>query len=292
MNDPFSVHFMIVGAQKCGTTTLSDILRTHPSVVCCNTKEPEFFSSRVDWRAELPRYERMFPRREGALYFEASTGYTFYPHRRLDIWDHLHAYNPRLKIIYLVRSPIERLTSGYMHSYERGYTNRGFEEALFREPIHLDITRYATQITPFIRRFGADQVRILFFEDLVRDPTAIAREVAAFLGIDAESFKNADGIHANKSVGGWKRHHKYDRPGLVLRGLRRFTPGVWREITDNSARAFVKKPVLSPPNQRVVLHLLRSEIQELEALTGRDLSHWRTPATHDELLRQAVGWSG
>ena len=272
---PFTVDFMIVGAQKCGTSTLSDILRLHPALVRCDKKEPNFFSRCEDWRAELPQYEQMFRRREGALYFEASPTYTFYPHRKLDLWDDLHSYNPALKIIYLVRDPIERVTSGYMHSYERGYTELSFERALVRDPILLDVTRYATQIAPFIERFGPDRVRIVLFEDLLRDANKLARELAIFLGIDPDGFGDVGGVLANESIGGLKRHYKYDNPGRMLSQVRRYAPPLWRMMTDNSSRAFHGKPVLSPSYRRLVLRMLRSEIDELEAMTGRDLSHWR-----------------
>jgi hypothetical protein len=275
MNEPFRVDFLIVGAQKCGTTTLTHVLRTHPSVVCSYDKETNFFSTSSDWRAELPRYERMFPRREGALHFEASPTYTFYPHRNLEIWNDLHAFNPRLKIVYLVRDPIERVTSAYMHIYERGYTDRTFERALAEVPQLLDVTRYATQITPFLARFGKDRVRILFFEDLLHHRRTLLDDLARFLGIDPHGFGDVAALHANPSIGGNKRHQKYDRPPLFLRAVRRIAPPLWRAITDNSRRTFSAKPRLSPRHQRVVLHMLRAEIDELEALTGRDLSHWR-----------------
>ncbi len=198
---PFTVDFMIVGAQKCGTSTLSEILRIHPALVRCDQKEPNFFSGCEDWRAGLQQYEQMFRRRAGALYFEASPTYTFYPHRKLDLWDDLHSYNPALKIIYLVRDPIERVTSAYMHSYERGYTELSFERALVREPIFLDVTRYATQIAPFIERFGPDRVRIVLFEDLVRDANVLARELAIFLGIDpGGSATSAASTRTNRSA--------------------------------------------------------------------------------------------
>ena len=214
----------------------------------------------------------MFRRREGALYFEASTLYTFYPHRKLDLWDDLHSYNPALKIIYLVRDPIERVTSGDTTN-ERGYTEFSFERALVRDPI-FDITRYATQIAPFIERFGPDRVRIVLFEDLVRDANALAREIA-ISWYRSRGFGDVIGIHANESIGGHKRHYKYDNPGRLLSQLRRYAPPLWRMMTHNSSRAFHVKPVLSPAYRRLVLRMLRSEIDESEAMTGRDLSHWR-----------------
>jgi hypothetical protein len=282
MSDRSKVDFMIVGAQKCGTTTLSDILNTHPSLVCCREKEPHFFSRALDWQAELPRYEQLFHRRAGARFFEASTSYTFYPHRNLDLWERLYAYNPALKIIYLVRDPIERVTSAYMHSYQRGYTDLPFERALVERAMLLNVTRYASQITPFIRRFGSERVRILFFEDLVRDPSTLVRNLAAFLEVDAHSFRGVNSTHSNKSLGRDRRHHKHDTRAMKM--LRRVAPPLWRSMTDNSERAFSEKPVLSPSAQWMVLHMLRAEIDELEVLSGRDLDHWRrrpqTPKPH------------
>jgi hypothetical protein len=275
VNEPFRVDFMIVGAQKCGTTTLTQVLRTHPSVVCSYGKETNFFSTCRDWRAELPRYERMFPRQEGALHFEASPTYTFYPYRNLELWDDLHEFNPRLKILYLVRNPIERVTSAYMHMYERGYTDHTFETALVEIPQLLGVTRYATQIKPFLERFGEDQVRILFFEDLLHHRRALLADLARFLGLDPDGFGDVAALHANPSIGGNKRHHRYDRPPLLLRAVRRIAPPLWRVITDNSRRTFTARPTLSLRHQRVVHRMLRGEIDELEILTGRDLRHWR-----------------
>jgi hypothetical protein len=275
MTKPFKVDFMIVGAQKCGTTSLGRMFRTHPSVVCSRKKEPHFFSTCTDWRAELPRYEELFERRPGAIYFEASTSYTFYPHRKLELWADLHAYNPDLKIIYLVRDPIERITSGYMHHYQRGYTDFDLDRAVVEDPIFLDVTRYATQIRPFVSHFGAERVRILFFDDLLRDPNGLVRDLAGFLGIDPNKFGDTGSIHINKSVGGRKRHYKWDAPGILLRQVRRFTPFLWRIITDNSARAFDRKPQMSGQVRQRLLQKLEPEINELEEITGRDLAHWR-----------------
>ena len=286
MSDRFKVDFMIVGAQKCGTSTLSEILRTHPSLVRCDVKEPNFFSMSKDWQSETAAYEEMFRRREGALYYEASPSYTFYPHRKLELWNDLYEYNPALRFVYLVRDPIERLTSGYMHSYERGYVDVPFERALVDNPLFLDITRYATQIKPFIERFGADRVRVLFFDDLVREPTGLVRELSQFLGIDPRGFGDITAIHANRSIGGGKRHHKYDKPGPFLSRVRQYAPSVWGRITDNSSRAFDRKPVLPPAYRRLVLRMLRSEIDELEVLTGRDLTDWKIDAEGRAIERE------
>lgn len=270
------VGFMVVGAQKCATRSLCRILATHPDIEGSRPGEPHFFSKSPDWRADIATYEQMFEHAPpGALKFEGSTTYTFYPHCNLEIWEDLYDYNPYLKIIYLVRDPLERVTSAYMHLYERGYLECGFEQALQIHPLILNVTRYATQIKPYIERFGRDNVRILFFEDFVRDPAFVMRQVAGFLGVDVKGFRGVGQTHRNPSVGGAKRHHRYDAPGMLLRRISRYAPWMWQRITDNTDRAFTTKPLLSPAFKRMVLRMLDSEIEELQEITKRDLSHWR-----------------
>lgn len=279
---------MIIGAQKCGTTTLDAMLRTHPSVTGCTPKEPHFFSTCDDWQAEIARYEQSFAKSADSLYFEASTSYTFYPHRNLELWEDIYEYNPKTKFIYLVRPPIDRMTSSYMHNYERGYTDLEFEAALLEIPLLLDITRYASQIKPFIRRFGREQVHICFFEDLVRDPEAFVSTLSRFLGIHPDGFAHVGEMHSNKSVGGNKPHYKYDRFGALLRVVKRFAPALWKKIATDPARAFHEKPVLSPSHQQVILNTLEPEIREVEVLTGRDLSHWRAVPSAGGLSKEGA----
>lgn len=275
-----TVDFMIIGAQKCATTTLYRLLNAHPSIVGSRPKEPHYFTTVRDWRRELPRYEAMFPDREGALRFEASTSYTFLPLKKLEVWEDLYAYNPRLKLLYVVRNPLDRIVSNYMHNVERGYTEKSLEEAVMRDRIYVDVSRYATQIRPFLRRFGEERVRILFFRDVVGRREGVLAELAAFLDVPRDGFgEDGEGagfrVHANPSLGGAKPRAKLDN--VLTRGLRKVSPTLWRLVTRAGARGFDEKPTLSPPLRRTVLHMLEGEIRELEAITGRDLSEWKEP---------------
>ena len=74
------VDFLIVGAQKCGTTALADQLARHDGVCFASRKEPHFFSRAGDaWRERLPEYHALFDPRPGQICGEASTTYTFLP---------------------------------------------------------------------------------------------------------------------------------------------------------------------------------------------------------------------
>lgn len=267
---------MIVGAQKCATTTLFALLDAHPGMVGCRNKEPHFFSHSKDWRRELPRYHALFDQRPGALYFEASTTYTFHPLRNHAIWNDLYEYNPELRLIYLVRRPLDRIVSSYMHAYERGHTDLPMLEELKRNPLHVQVTRYATQIEPYIERFGRDRVLVLDFDDLRTRRAEVLARVARHIGIDPAGFPQRTDTHLNASVGGGKVLYKWDNPNLFWRGVRKVAPGVWARLTDNSARAFTSKPELPVAVQQRLLHELAPEIDRMERILDRDLAHWRT----------------
>lgn len=269
---------MIVGAMKCGTTTLADALKEHPAVSFCRVKEPEFFSKHADWRAGLSEYHALFEQREGALYAEASTGLTFYPHFNLGVWNDLFAYDPGLKFIYLVRDPIDRIVSHYMHIYERGFTNAPLGEALRKVPVLLNVSRYHAQIAPFIERFGRQRVLILDFQRLVSDRAATLRDVAAFAGIDPEGFPTA-AKHSNASIGGTKPHHRFDDPGHWARHLRRVVPKplrerTWRMLTRPGSRSFTAKPEFTAQQKEAIVRMLATDIVALGTLMDRDLSEW------------------
>ena len=268
------VDFMIIGAQKCGTSTLFSILNTHPSLVGCSTKEPDYFSKVVNWKTHLSQYENLFEPRDNVMYFEGSTTYTCYPSFKLNIWDDLFEYNPELKFIYIVRNPVDRIISSYMHVYERGFTDLSLANAICQDAFQIATTRYYVQILPFIERFGRDRVLILEFDDLTRDTSELVRRTAEFLGVDSSQFGQYDSIHANASLTQKRKHHKYTNPPWYLKVVKRVAPPLWDKLTDNSDRTFDEKPVLEAEYREVIVRLLKPDIDALEELIGKDLSPW------------------
>ncbi len=230
-------------------------------------------------RAGIDKYHALF-KTEGRLYFDASTSTAFYPFGNLEIWNDIYNYNPDMKFIYMARNPIDRAISGYMHMYERGYTDYSIEEAMIKERQLIDLGRYYTQIIPFIRKFGRENVVIIDFDDLMKNRSAVLDELSAFLGVSREGFRVAQEqmdnkrLHANVSLGGHKKHHKYDHPRRHLRIVRKYAPSLYERITNNAHRAFTEKPTLGEPLQRVIINMLELEINALQELIGKDLSHW------------------
>lgn len=276
---------MIVGAMKSGTTTIARMLEQHPNVVLCDRKEPDFFSKSKDWKAELDSYHALFQQKENVIYGEGSTSYTFYPHRNLEIWEDIYEYNPDVKIIYILRSPLSRTVSHYVHAYERGYFKDSIDDAVLNRPEIIDYSRYASQIEPFIERFGQDQVLILDFDDLKKAPTPLFSQVSEFLGIDFSLLPDPSTFKANEyTAGGGRVDHRLDglisSPPKGLKKVWRLLPEGFRKqlfyvVSGQRKNALTVKPKMSVSVQKVVLQMLDKEITKCERLLAKDLSHWR-----------------
>jgi hypothetical protein len=283
------VNFMIIGAQKCGTTTLFKILNNHPMVVGSEPKEPKFFSQQDEKPLDFVYYHSLFKRKEGVLYFEASTTYTFYPSYSLKIWDRIYEYNPDMKFIYVIRDPVDRIISSYMHAYTRGLTNKTIEESIQQDRYMYDITRYHTQIIPYVRKFGRDNVLILDFDDLVSDLEAVTYTVSDFLGIDANLFdQKLFNEHENKSVGNKSVSLNSQTSSLRFKVIRRAAPFLWERLSKKYDRSFSEKPQLPGELIDMIYNMLELEIREMEKLMGKDLSKWIQPNPSAEPATKAL----
>lgn len=276
------VDFMIIGAQKSGTTSLYRLLEQHPSLCFSKTKEPNFWCDK-DWSKGIDAYHSLFQQKENVLYGEASTSYTLLPFKEISggsangrfssdklpykltnigIWDDLYEYNPSLKFIYIVRRPFERIVSNYKHFYQRGYINSGLDDAVVSERFLIDFTRYYTQISPYLERFGKENVLLLNFDDLKNNQLGIVKQVTEFLGINMSSIPDK-AVHANKTTTS-KTHYYFDRlPGIFVRLL----PFI-------AKRKLKGKPVLSETSKKIVATMLKHEIDMLGKIMGKDLHHW------------------
>lgn len=278
------VGFMIIGAMKCGTTSLAHMLALHPDISLSKPKEPQFFSNYPDWRNRLDEYHSKFPK-EAKLYGEGSTNYTKYPSFRLNIWNDVYEYNKDMKFIYIVRDPIERIISHYVHLYEMGFTDYPIDEAVNRVPELINTSRYYTQIAPFIRKFGREQVHITTLDHLTNAPDETLREMFQFLGLDAIDLSHVDlrNFHYNKSYQNAKRHYKRRGKGLKYKLMKKVFPKMTTKLLDNSGRHFTSKPKLSQQSIELISNLLEADVLMLQDLLALDLSAWehrkRLPVT-------------
>ncbi len=204
--------FMIVGAQKCGTTALAQFLAAHPQVGMSSLKEVHLFDApeySSEWTAREidERYRPHFAHCSYAgaagdpVLGEATPIYLFFP----DIAAELRRYNPELRVIVLLRDPVERAISHYYMEKHRAAEHRPLWQALLLEPLRLrrdadprhpeSAARvrsyrsrglYSRQLSNLHRYFSRERVLVLRAEDLRSNHDAILRRVFAFLGVSTD----------------------------------------------------------------------------------------------------------
>lgn len=269
------VNFIILGAQKCGTTSLAFKLSEHPKLEMLSQKETNFFSNTANWQKELPNYIELFPSQDpNKFYFEASTNYTFYPFKNLNIWNSIFEYNANMKFIYIVRNPVDRIKSSYIHSYERGFLKSSLDDSIRHDSFLITTTRYYTQIKPFIEIFGRENILVIDFEDLVSNTALTLQTICSFLGISAHHFKTMTIPHFNSTRINKKTHHKYDKLNFFQKCTRKFLPRIWRILI---SRTWILTDIkISSESKEIILRLLENDINQISKIMGKDLTHWKT----------------
>jgi len=247
---PERISFIIPGAPKAGTTAMSWFLAQHPDIYMPAVKELNFFIRSGRYKRGVAGgyrdYHDVFENyRDGQLAGESSPNYlptrVFAPRA--------FKYNPQMRLICMVRNPIERAYSNYIMEFKRGDEPWPFGKAIRRErwrkllqrhrrklrsPAYAYVQRgfYARQIRHLLKHFPREQVLVVLNEDLQEHHERVLREVYDFLGV-----------------------RQVDPPGRAKVFKADYDP-------------------MSDSDRRYLQTVYRRDIDDLSELTGRDLSHW------------------
>lgn len=210
-------NFIIIGAQRCGSTSLYNYLVQHPGVLPGLMKELHYFDNH--YKKSVSWYRSFFPlsssiqnmertHQQRIVTGEATPYYLFYPHtpRRM------HATIPEIKLIVLLRNPVERAYSHYQHETRMGLENLPFDQAIEREKSELPgetakileddnyhsfihqnysyLSRgiYIEQLELWNKFFSMENMLVLKSEDLFSNPAKILEQACTFLGIAKPAF--------------------------------------------------------------------------------------------------------
>lgn len=202
--------FVIIGAMKCGTSTLAAQLGAQDGVFMSTPKEPNFFSDDDIFAKGMDWYESLFAdARPGDLKGEASTHYTKLP-TYPDCADRLHAALPDARLVYITRDPVARLVSHYIHEWTMGEMNEDIDAALSTHPELVDYGRYAMQIAPYIERYGADRILWTSLERLRAAKDAELARIGAFIGMKTPPVWVEEQAQMNASAERIRRFPGYD----------------------------------------------------------------------------------
>jgi hypothetical protein len=309
---PWIPDFFIVGAMKCGTTTLHHMLARHPRVFIPRSEifffdiddiqqHPNFFAyENRHWRdfdferdfdANLAWYQRFFAStRPDQLIGEDSTTYLASPKAATRI----HRLNPDARIIVMLRDPTERAYSAYWHLLRGGRALFSFEDTLRYCPEQLiDRSLYRHQIQHYVDVFGADRVHVVLLEELVAEAGRVLAEVSRFLGLDQAPPFEATRVHSNRgSVPRFPRLAILRNRALWRRDSRNFfrhlpeMPEVRESALLSAGLRLLDKvynrinpltqdcPPMRPETRSFLNALFARENRDLDALVGKDLAHY------------------
>jgi Sulfotransferase domain len=234
--------FLILGAQKAGTTALYAYLRWHPEITGPSFKEVSFFDRHY---AKGERWYRAhMPVRRRSLVGEASPSYLFHPLAP----ERVAGMLPGARLIALLRNPVDRAFSHYQHEVALGREPLSFEDAvdredermqselerMLRDPSYFSLAwwnytyiargRYAEQLERWFAAFPREQLLVLFTEELSADTAATYRRVLDFLGVTARDLETYPRIfdrdYADMNPGTRARLHKeFEKPNRRLASL-------------------------------------------------------------------------
>ena len=208
-------NFMVLGASKSATTTLYNILKNHDEIYAPSFKEPHFFNITKNFKKGLDWYENTYY--NTTINYKAVIDFTptylYTPNCAQRIYENL---GPDMKFIVILRNPVDRAYSHYLHSKRDGYENKDFMDALICEKSRIDISRqeddilselrfsylaqgdYHRMLSDYLKYYSLDNFLIINFESEIANGLELTRiRIADFLDID---LSNLDlDLHSNKS---------------------------------------------------------------------------------------------
>ncbi len=192
--------FLIIGAMKAGTTSLWRELRRHPDVFVPEAKEIQFFSDKRKFGTGLDAYRSLFADAGGRTAIgEASTGYTKFP-RPEDVASRIATALPEVRLVYLVREPLARIRSHYLHSVHKGREVRTIDEAVRAAPAYLAVSRYRTQIDQYLAVFPRDRLLVITTEDLRSRRADTLSQVFAHIGVEPSAIGSEPVVDVHRSA--------------------------------------------------------------------------------------------
>ena len=275
--------FIIIGAMKSATTTLQEQLARQPGIFMCDPKEPNFFSDDEQYRKGLAWYAALFSvAPAGALLGEASTHYTKLPTHPRSV-ARLRERLPNVRLVYVMRHPVDRLVSHFIHEWRMGSIDCGIDAAVARHTEMIAYGQYAMQLHPFFDAYGREAVLPVFFDRLIREPQAELERVCRFIGYQGAPRWVHDLKPANVSSEMLRRFPLYrlvvdSAPATRLR--RALIPQGWRDWV-KTRLTMRQRPVLS-----------RDVRTALEAEFDRDLARlgeWLGKPLSCKDFKQATG---
>jgi hypothetical protein len=283
--------FIVIGAMKCGTSSLHDQLARRPGLFLSEPKEPNFFSDDDQYARGLAWYASLFAAaRPAQRCGESSTHYTklpTHPHAA----ERMRACLAAPKLVYVMRDPFDRIVSQYIHEWTEREVQGSLDEAVRRHERYLAYSCYARQLEPYVRAYGRDSILLVAFERMLARPDEELARVCRFIGDPSPATPRWDSDLGARNVSSERLRRSALRDALLGMGavralkdrvpkrLRDRAKGIWR---------MRRRPAISPALRAELEPRLDEELARLGAWAGRELScrGWR-----EQVLAAPLEWA-
>jgi len=267
-------NFFIVGASKSGTTSLYEYLDKIPGIYMSRLKEPHYFhrsSFKLIARSisDKSEYLKLFKlaTKEKAI-GEASTSYLQDPESASLI----HEEVPDARIIIILRDPCQRIFSGYLMFKSGGIEKRSFHQLITQNPEFLESGLYYSQVKQYLDIFGPKQVKVLIFEEFIKDPKTAIKEILEFLHVDSELPEIFEKIYNPYTVTRGKIPQKILASKTISRISDQLLPKSLKwKMKESILVKKVKKPDLKKEDSLILEKYYRNDVRKLQNLLKRKL---------------------
>lgn len=272
-------NFIVIGAMKCGTTSLYQYLSQHPDIFLSHVKELDFFVEEKNWNKGLEWYKSNFSISKKAV-GECSPSYTSFP-----VWsgsaERIKSIIPDTKLIYLVRDPIERILSHYKHdvaSQKKNNISTPGEE-IKNNPCYIARSSYYLQISQYLNYFDKDQFLIVDSNDLQTDRMITMKKIFRFLNVDPHFRSLVFNFNYHQTK--FKRVSPYSNNATIIRLQKNIASFFPRCISGPLVWLFnipLSKKVpdieLGSDVTRYIVDNIYDDIQRFRKFSGFAFNHW------------------
>ncbi len=278
-------NFIIIGAGKCGTTSLYNYLHQHPQIYLCPQKETYFFvpehirSKFKPWGAitNFDDYANLFKdASKDSVVGEISTTY----YRYADSAKQIYLTLPQVKIIAILRDPASRAFSDYQMHFRKGNEKEEFDTLISPENRFIKPGFYYSELIPYFELFPREQIKIFLFTDLVKNSTTFIRDLFEFIEVNPQFTPDTK---TKGREGGLPKNQTLNTILTKPNPLRKFTASVLslfiplslrQKIRTNLVKQNIQAAKLSPELRQRLIEIYRYDILKLQELIDRDLSAW------------------
>lgn len=276
-------NLIIVGGLKCGTTSIHHYLGLHPEIQMSKPKELNFFVEELNWDLGLDWYASRFDDRF-KVRGESSPHYTNRP-RFEGVAQRIHEHCPDARLLYMVRDPIKRILSHWVHATGAGYETGNLVEVL-SEPnsSYMNRSKFWLQLQPYLELFDRSQIALIAQEELQGERQATMRKAFAFAGVD-ETF-SSEQFDREWERSGAKEGDKYQLMERLIKlpGFRSLDrnfdrlpePLRWRveKLVHDPEKPPAPKPKLPDDLFETVRARFGEDVAELQKFAGREFPRW------------------